>query len=156
MRTRGFRRAFNWASMMPRLTSFWGNCSIACIRYDKNVRMIYQSLYRIYIFINIHIYIYIYIYTGEPFLHWEKFCQINDTFKRVIGILINWHIPTGSLMRIASYLGLLGAKIWVWFNNIWKKSLCVRWWTNRGMARASIINKADKWFRLHCTAIQWE
>ena len=34
-------------------------------------------------------------------VHWENFCKINDTFKRVIGILVNWHIPTGILTRIA-------------------------------------------------------
>ena len=27
-------------------------------------------------------------------LHWRKFSNINGTFKRVIGILVNWHIPT--------------------------------------------------------------
>ena len=25
----------------------------------------------------------------------EKCCNINDTFKRVIGVLVNWHISTG-------------------------------------------------------------
>ena len=33
----------------------------------------------------------------------EKFCYKNYTFERVIGILVNWHISTGVLMRIARY-----------------------------------------------------
>ena len=31
----------------------------------------------------------------------EILCNINDTFKPVIGILVNWHISTGILTRIA-------------------------------------------------------
>ena len=34
-------------------------------------------------------------------LHWAKFCNINNTFKRVVGILVNWRISTGVLTRIA-------------------------------------------------------
>ena len=36
--------------------------------------------------------------------HGEKFLSINDTFKRVIGILVNAHISTDILTKIASYL----------------------------------------------------
>ena len=35
------------------------------------------------------------------YAHWEQFSNINDTFKRVNGILVNWHISTGILARIA-------------------------------------------------------
>ena len=35
--------------------------------------------------------------------HWEKISSINDTFKRVIWILVNWNISTGILKRIARY-----------------------------------------------------
>ena len=31
----------------------------------------------------------------------KKIVNITDTLKRVIGILVNWHIPTAILMRIA-------------------------------------------------------
>ena len=34
------------------------------------------------------------------YTHWEKFCNINDTLKRVTGILVNGHISTGILTRI--------------------------------------------------------
>ena len=33
--------------------------------------------------------------------HWQKFCNINDTFLWVLGILVNWHISTGILTKIA-------------------------------------------------------
>ena len=36
-----------------------------------------------------------------PLYHGGKLSNINDTFKRVIGILVNGHIPTGILMRLA-------------------------------------------------------
>ena len=32
--------------------------------------------------------------------HWEKFSNINDTFKRVIGILVNWHIAADIYQHI--------------------------------------------------------
>ena len=35
--------------------------------------------------------------------HCGEFCNINDTFKRVIDILVNWHITTGILLRITRY-----------------------------------------------------
>ena len=38
---------------------------------------------------------------GQIVLHCEKFCNINDTFDRVIGTLVNWHGSTGILTRIA-------------------------------------------------------
>ena len=41
--------------------------------------------------------------TGKVTLHWKKFCNMNDTLKRVIGILVNWHVSTGIMTRIASY-----------------------------------------------------
>ena len=28
------------------------------------------------------------------FSSWEKFCSINDTFKRIVAILVDWHIST--------------------------------------------------------------
>ena len=34
-------------------------------------------------------------------VHWEKFYNINDTLKRVIVSLVNWHFSTGILKRIA-------------------------------------------------------
>ena len=39
---------------------------------------------------------------GDYFLnaHWRKFC-ISDTFKRIIGTQVNWHISTGIWKRIA-------------------------------------------------------
>ena len=33
----------------------------------------------------------------------EKFSNINDTFKRVIGILVNWYVSTNILSRVLSY-----------------------------------------------------
>ena len=33
----------------------------------------------------------------------RKFCNINDTLKRVIGIPVNWHVWTGILTRLARY-----------------------------------------------------
>ena len=36
-------------------------------------------------------------------LHWEKFCNMHGTFKRVFGILVNWRISVGILTRIARY-----------------------------------------------------
>ena len=37
-------------------------------------------------------------------LYRTKFCNINETFEQVIVILVNWHILTGILMRIARYI----------------------------------------------------
>ena len=34
---------------------------------------------------------------------WEKFCNINDVLKRVIGTLVNWHISVGILTKTACY-----------------------------------------------------
>ena len=36
-------------------------------------------------------------------VHWEKFCNTNDTFQRVVGILVNVHVPEGIWTRIARY-----------------------------------------------------
>ena len=33
--------------------------------------------------------------------HWDKFCNRNDTLKRVIGILVNWNISTRNVTKIA-------------------------------------------------------
>ena len=32
---------------------------------------------------------------------WQKFSHVNETFKRIIGILVNWHISNGVFMRTA-------------------------------------------------------
>ena len=40
--------------------------------------------------------------TFNRYPYWEKF-TINNTFNRVIEILVNWHISTGILTRIARY-----------------------------------------------------
>ena len=37
-------------------------------------------------------------------MRWEKFCNINDAFKRVIWILVMRHISTGILTRIAQVI----------------------------------------------------
>ena len=44
--------------------------------------------------------------------HWETFTNINDNFKRVIGILVNWHIVTGNLTRIARAI-LVKIPVWM-------------------------------------------
>ena len=36
-------------------------------------------------------------------IQWEKFNNINNTYKRVIAILVNWHISTRILTRLVSY-----------------------------------------------------
>ena len=36
-----------------------------------------------------------------PKLHWAKLTNVNNTFERVIGILVNWHISPGILTRLA-------------------------------------------------------
>ena len=37
-------------------------------------------------------------------LHWEKFNKLNDTFKQVIEILVDWHFSTDILTTMAHYL----------------------------------------------------
>ena len=73
------------------------------------------------------------ILPARPCIHWEKFCNRNDTFRRVIGILIMRHNSTGYFDE-DSYQGLVWFQtnrkivntIWSisgWFNKI---SLCVQ------------------------------
>ena len=35
--------------------------------------------------------------------HWKKYANINDTLRRIIGILVDWHISECMLTRIACY-----------------------------------------------------
>ena len=45
----------------------------------------------------------LWIFLWNVWLRWQKFVNINDTFKRVIGILVKRHVSTGILTRIACY-----------------------------------------------------
>ena len=53
-----------------------------------------------------YIRIFLQVYTKHVYtacLQWIKFCNINDKFKRVIGIPVNWQIPTDIWTKISSY-----------------------------------------------------